>query len=343
MTGMLASRAARRRGITYTILVAVTLVMMAFSSNPLVLEFQRGVGFALRPIQGALDHVGTGITSIVAAVGEIDSLRIDNAQLRQEKDRLAAENARLAEIRRENEQLTALLQLRSGFNYTTVAAEVIGRESSEFRRVATLNKGTGDGIAVGDVVIAQGGALVGRVMTVGSNFADILLITDTTSTVIGQLPSAATGEVVGQLGGVVVMDKIDATERVVVGQEVVTAGIQLSGGVRSPFPKGLLVGQVVDVRRSANAVVQTAFLLPAAPLDKLEYVLVITNYHGGLPPLDQQPADCRPVASGGTLPGNERPCATPSPRPSAAGSGKPAPKPSPRASAARIPKPSASR
>ncbi|HEY0444785.1 MAG TPA: rod shape-determining protein MreC [Candidatus Limnocylindrales bacterium] len=340
---MLASRAARRRGITYTILVAVTLVMMAFSSNPLVLEFQRGVGFALRPIQGALDQVAGGITSIAAAVGEIDSLRIDNAQLRQEKDRLTAENARLAEIRRENEQLTALLQLRSGFDYSTVPAEVIGRESSEFRRVATLNKGTDAGIAAGDVVIAQGGSLVGRVVTVGSNFADILLITDTTSTVIGQLPNAATGEVVGQLGGVVVMDKIDATERVDVGQEVVTAGIELTGGVRSPFPKGLLVGQVVDVRRSANAVVQTAFLLPAAPLDKLEYVLVITNYQGGLPPLDQQPTDCGPVGSAGTLPNNERPCATTPPKPTARPSAKPIPKPSLKASAKPLPKPSASR
>lgn len=256
---------------------------MAFSSNPAVLDFQRGIGSALRPIQGALDGVAGGVTSIVGAIGEIDSLRVDNLQLRQEKERLTAENARLAEIRRENEQLTALLQLRTGFRYETVAAEVIARESSEFRRVATLGKGTNDGIGVGDVVIAQGGALAGRVVNAGPNFATVLLITDTTSTVIGQLPSAATGEVVGQLGGVVTMDKIDATERVEVGQAVVTAGIELTGGVRSPFPKGLLIGQVVDIRRDPNAVVQTAYLLPAAPLEKLEYVLVIIGYQGGLP------------------------------------------------------------
>ena len=317
MSSLLASRAARRRGITYTILLAVALVLMAFSSNPLVLDFQRGMGYAFRPIQGALDGVAGGVTSIIVAIGEIDSLRIDNVQLRQEKERLTAENARLAEIRRENEQLTALLQLRSGFQYETVAAEVIARESSEFRRVATLGKGTDDGIAVGDVVIAQGGALAGRVVNAGPNSAEVLLITDTTSTVIGQLPSAATGEVVGQLGGVLIMDKIDATERVEVGQEVVTAGIELTGGVRSPFPKGLLVGQVVDIRRDANAVVQTAYLLPAAPLEKLEYVLVITSYQGGLPPIEEQPTECGPVGSAGTLPNNEQPCATRSPQPPA--------------------------
>ena len=77
---------------------------------------------------------------------------------------------------------------------------------------------------------------------------------------------------------------------------MVTAGIELAGGVRSPYPKGLLIGQVVDVQRDANDVVQTAFLEPAADLDQLEYVLVITDYEGGLPPIEEQPIRLRPGA-----------------------------------------------
>ncbi len=124
----------------------------------------------------------------------------------------------------------------------------------------------------------------------GPEASTLVLLTDATSTVIGQLvTSAATGAVVGQLGGVLVMDRIDATERIDLGAEVVTAGIELAGGVRSPYPKGLLIGQVVDVSRDANDVVQTAFLQPAANLDKLEYVLIITDYEGGLPPIEEQP------------------------------------------------------
>ena len=96
---------------------------------------------------------------------------------------------------------------------------------------------------------------------------------------------------------------------------MVTAGIELSGGVRSPYPKGLLIGQVIDVRRDANAVVQTAFLEPAVDLDKLEYVLVITDYEGGLPPADQQPTT--PDEPDGTLPDSEQPYVSPSPCPEA--------------------------
>jgi hypothetical protein len=95
------------------------------------------------------------------------------------------------------------------------------------------------------------------------------------------------------------MRDIDATEEVPLGEEVLTAGLELGGGVRSPYPKGLLLGQIVDVQRDANAVVQTAYLEAAADLEKLEYVLVITDYEGGLPP----PGEGEFVDPDGVLPG----------------------------------------
>jgi rod shape-determining protein MreC len=296
---------------------------MAFSSNPLVREMQNGVGYAFRPVQGALDGVARGVSSVAAAIAEIDRLRVDNAALRTENDRLSAENARLEEIRRENETLTGLLQLRAGLDFKTTAATVIARESSEFRRLVVLDKGTDHGIAVGDVAVVAGGALAGRVTEVGPSSAKVLLLTDSGSTVIGQLTTnAATGEVVGQLGGVLIMREIDSSESVAVGDEVVTAGIELGSGVRSPYPKGLLIGQVVDTHRDANSVVQTAFLQPAAELDKLEFMLVITDYNGGLPPIEQQPVDC---GGGGVLPQGEQPCLAPSAKPPASHPATPKP------------------
>jgi rod shape-determining protein MreC len=314
MNSILTSRTTRRRLIAYVLLLATTLILMAFSQSAPVNELQRGVGFAFRPVQSALDGVGSGVTSVFSAITEMDQLRASNQALTQEVDRLRDENDRAQEIQRENDQLTALLQLRSGLSFTTAAATVVGRESSEFRRVITLDKGSDDGIAEGDVVIAAGGGLAGRVMDVGPNFAHVRLMNDTESTVVGQVrSSAATGEVVGQLGGVLVMSNIDATEKLKLGDEVVTAGIELGGGIRSPYPKGLLIGQIVDIRRDTNAVVQTAYLDPAVDLDKLEYVLVITNYDGGLPDPNQQPTS--QTNPDGTLPDSEQPYVTPSPSP----------------------------
>ncbi len=318
MTTLSTDRITRRRSIVFVGLLSACLVLMAFSSNPLIREFQNGIGFAFRPIQGVLNDVASGVASIGAAVAEIDRLRVDNGTLRADNERLLTENTRLQEIARENVLLTDLLQLRAGFDYQTAAANVISRESSEFRRVITVDKGTNAGISVGDVVVAGGGALAGRVIEVGPDSATVVLLTDGTSTVIGQLVSnAARGQVVGQLGGVLVMEQIDSSDEIALGDEVVSAGIELGGGVRSPYPKGLLIGQVVDIRRDANAVVQTAYLQPAADFEKLEFVLVILDYEGGLPPLEEQPIDCTDPDGGATLPEGEQPCIPATPRPKA--------------------------
>jgi rod shape-determining protein MreC len=314
MTALLNDRRTRRRSITYGVLLATSLGLMVFSSSPPVQELQKGVAFAFRPVQTAVDSVARGVGSLVATIGEIDTLHRTNDQLTSENATLSAENARAKEVERENQILTGLLQVQSGLGFQSVGATVIGRETSEFRRVVTIDVGTDGGIVVGDVVVADGGALAGRVTAVAGGSATVLLINDTSSTVIGQLGSnQATGSVIGQLGGVLVMENVDSTERVQVNDQVVTAGIDLGNGVRSPFPKGLLIGTVVDDQRDANAVVQTAFIQPAVNLDKLEYVLVITNYKGGLPPVDQQAVPC--PSGGATLPAGEQPCVTASPSP----------------------------
>jgi rod shape-determining protein MreC len=285
---------------------------MAISSSPLITEFQNAMAFALRPVQGVLHDVTETVASAVGAVSEIDRLHTDNDALRRENDQLTAENARAQALQRENEQLSALLQLRSGFSYKTAAAVVIARESSEVRRSVTLSKGSDAGIAKGNVVIAEGGALVGRVADVGPNFSIVTLISDRTSTVIGQTETnAAKGDVVGQLGGALIMENIDSTETVQPGEQVLTAGIELPGGIRSPFPKGLLIGQVSDVRHEASSVVQTAYLQSTIDLEKVAYVLVVLDYVGGLPGPDDTPIDCN---AGGPLPGGEQPCIEPSPR-----------------------------
>jgi rod shape-determining protein MreC len=318
MSTMFATRASRRRAVAFTALLAVSLILMAISSSPMITGFQSAVGFALRPVQGAIHDVADTVAGTVAAVGDIERLHTDNAALRHENERLTTENVRAKATEQENEQLTGLLQLRNSFQYETAAAEIIARESSEARRSVTISKGTDADIAVGDVVIAEGGALVGRVSQVGPNFAIVVLISDRSSTVVGQTEkSAAKGEVVGQLGGALIMQNIDSTETVAPGEQVLTAGIQLAGGIRSPYPKGLLLGEVTDVKRDANSVVQTAYLQPSADLEKVAYVLVVLDYVGGLPDAGDTPVDCSQTGRGGSLPGGEQPCIEPSTAPRA--------------------------
>ena len=71
---LFATRAARRRAVAFTILLSISLILMAISSSPAVTEFQNAMGFALRPVQGAIHDVADTVAGAFAAVGEIDRL-----------------------------------------------------------------------------------------------------------------------------------------------------------------------------------------------------------------------------------------------------------------------------
>jgi rod shape-determining protein MreC len=294
----LQDRRTRRRATTFGALLAVSLVLVVISDTAPLREFQKGIGFAFAPIQGLLSSTTRGLVGVFSTIAEIDQLRQRNVELEGQNEQLRAQTQGYLELQRELKQISDLLGLKTSISYRTVAAQVIGREASPFQRVISIDAGSDKGVAVDDVVIGGGAALAGRVVEVGRDYARVLLISDTASTVIGlDSTSGATGEVIGRLGGTLTMQNIAVTEQVAIGDQVVTAGIDLGNGIRSAFPKGLVIGRIVDVRKEPNAVVQSAFLEPEADLDKLEYILVITGFSvPEIPPAGSTPSPS-PTAS----------------------------------------------
>lgn len=281
---MLTTPTAKRQAIAYVGLIVLSLLLLAFSSSVPLLELRRGISFAMAPVQATLRDATRQVTSIFAAVGQIEQLRDENAELQRRLDQLEIENQQLEIVRRQNEELAALLEVRSSLEQKTVAGEVISRLISGQERVISIDSGADAGVRVDDPVVAGGGALVGQVIEVGPNYSRVMLLSDTRFDVAGMLEtSRATGDVRGQLDRPLTMEAIPATDTVVLGEAVVTAGIDLGGGIRSPYPKGLLIGTVVDIERSPNQVVQSALVQPAAALDRLEYVLVIVDYQTDFP------------------------------------------------------------
>lgn len=278
---MLTSSGARRQGVAYALLVALSILLLAFSSSPPLLELQRGVNFAVAPLQHSLRDATRHVGSWFAALAEIERLRAANEDLSRQVQELQAQLRQAETIRLQNQQFAELLEVRSSLAYDTVAAEVISRRTTDLERVVTLSKGTESGIAVNDVVIGGGGALVGQVVEVGNGFSQVHLLSDTRFRVVGTTEtSRASGLITGRLERPLAMIHIPATEEIAVGETIVTAGIDLGDGIRSPFPRGLLIGTVIDVEAAPADVTQSAFIDPAVRLDRLEYVLVIVNYEG---------------------------------------------------------------
>lgn len=315
------SKAARRQIALYVSLLVISILLIAFSASGPLLELRKGVGFALTPIQETLRQGTRTVTSIFGTINEIEQLRQSNQDLTRRIQEVEAENQRLQSLAAENQQLAALLGVRSSLAYTTVAAEVINRLTTDQERVISIDRGSDAGIAIDDPVVAEGGALVGKVVEVGPNFSRILLVTDSRTNVAGLIEaSRAIGDIHGNGERPLQMTNIPATDTVNLGETVVTAGIELETGIRSSYPKGLLIGTIVDVQRQPNQLFQTALVQPVATLDRLEYVLVIVDYEGGLPDASPGPGQSpvvTPTQAPSTVPSSSAP-ATPASSPAPA-------------------------
>jgi rod shape-determining protein MreC len=203
---------------------------------------------------------------------DLRHVRQQNQNLQETIDRLRLEQASLLEDARQGERLQALLQFQQRYIYSTVPAQAIGSSGSDQSRVFYLDKGSSDGLKPDMAVITADG-IVGKVRDVFSHTAQVLVINDQTSGAGVILETTRTrGILTGNASGLLEIVGILADDRIKPGENVFTAGGDLI------FPRGLPVGTVEKVVRDPD---RDAFIdiivKPAAHLDRLDEVLVITN------------------------------------------------------------------
>ena len=276
---MLNDRTTRRRVIVFVVLVGLCLGLLVVSGSSPVQELRRGVLYAVTPVQETLSDGTRAVTDVLGAFGEIESLRRENLALESSVQQLQEQLGTLDAVMEENRRLTRLLEVRDRLEFETVAAGVTNREATQFERVITIDRGTDAGITRGAPVLSEGGALAGKVTEVGNGWAAVMLISDTRSLVTGlDTRTRATGEVTGRLSAPLAMANIPVTDKISVNDRVVTAGIDLGKRYRSFVPRNIPIGRVVDVQQEPGSIVQTALVQPSADLDKIEDVLVITDF-----------------------------------------------------------------
>lgn len=235
--------------------------------------FQTIVRPAQSTVSGAVFQAG----ELVNQQQSVEKLQEKNSYLETEMNRLLIENIQLRELERENQRLRELLNYTRNnphFDYTTAAVvgKVIGADPSNLLYTIFVDVGAKDGIAKDMPVVTHRG-LVGRVVQVGPNSAQILLIIDPVSSVNVVLQnSRVTGVVRGQLGATLVLERIPQGETVLPGDLVLTSGL---GGT---FPDKLVVGQVTEVFQRDLDLFQTANVRSTVDFGDLETVLILTTF-----------------------------------------------------------------
>jgi rod shape-determining protein MreC len=214
---------------------------------------------------------------------DLRHVRDENQDLKKTVDRLRLEQAALLEDARQGQRLQAMLGFQEKYIYSTVAAQVYGSSGSDRSHVFYIDKGAREGLKPDMAVITADG-IVGKVRDVFLHTAQVLAVNDATSGAGVILESTRIrgilrGDAVGRLEVV----GVTADQRIKPGEPILTAGGDLI------FPRGLPVGVVEKVVNDPERDGMIDILVkPAAHLERLDEVLVITSTEPRFSPEQQQ-------------------------------------------------------
>ena len=182
---------------------------------------------------------------------------------------LKRENSRYQELLLANKRLRDLLNFQEGTDEPILAARVIGWDSSGLFKSIIIDKGKDDGLKINMPVVNSEG-VVGRVISVSPNYAQVLLITDQNSAVDGLVQgSRGRGMLKGDGSSECFFDYVIKTHDINTDDTIVTSGL---GRI---FPKGLYLGIVKRINDSPNKLFKDVRVIPAVDFSKLEEVLII--------------------------------------------------------------------
>ncbi len=275
------NRPSRPKGIWIVVAAAVLAVvtfvvssLMGGSANPV-----SGVlGVITTPLRGAVSSFANWVENRYDYAFRYDALVEENELLKQRIAELEALNRDSADAMEENEVLRDILELdQKRKDFVWELAHVTARGATNWSSTVTLNKGSHHGISAGNCVVDRYGNLVGVVEEVSLNWCTVITVIDPElemGALVARTNSAAILEgdftLMGQ--GKLKLSYLPETTLLLSGDEVLTSGM---GGV---YPSGLKVATIDELRTEPSGMGRYAVLSPAADLDELHQVFIITQF-----------------------------------------------------------------
>lgn len=258
------------------IFAAVCVVLMILDQNGRLIGIKGLILRPVLPVQSGLTSLAGSAQSVVNLFYDLGTLRQRNQDLQELADRLTVENVRLRDIEIEDANLRSLLNFRqSNPNFVMRGGQIVGRvvgRDPNFLKYLVIDLGSNQGIAAGMPVMSDVG-LVGRIIEVNASSSKVLLITD---------PNSAVNVIVQGSRILGVLQGVDGSNPVVnylTQDAVISPGdIVLTSGLGESLPKGLVIGQILSVRRRDYEMFQQAEVRPTVNFGRLELVLVITDF-----------------------------------------------------------------
>ena len=231
----------------------------------------------LTPIRTGASKLTEQAQRVYNYMFEYESLEAENERLKEQLANLEQDARNSDAVSRENQRLRDLLELKTAHeDYSLVDGYIISRSSQEWSSTFTINRGSRSGIKAGMCAVTANGELVGLVSEVGPGYAVIKSVLDSSLEIAATIAASGyNGMVQGAyssgLKGLLRMDYLPSSSVIRNKDEVVTSGSTV-------YPRGLIIGNVVDAGFDDTGVAKYAILKPAVELGSLEQVFIITAY-----------------------------------------------------------------
>ena len=237
-------------------------------------------------VQGILTPFRAGANALTKQAEQLYGYMFRYEALSAENEALKAQIAEMEDTARqadatarENARLREQMGLLSyNDDYRTVDAYIISWSATDWTSTFTINRGTNTGIQPNMCVITANGEVVGLVVECGANYAVVKTVQDSTLEISATIASSGYNGMVsgGYESGrkdLLRMDYLDSSAIIRNNDQVVTSGSTI-------YPKGLILGHVVDAGFGDTGVAKYAVLEPAAEIGSLEQVFIITEFGG---------------------------------------------------------------
>ncbi len=270
---MLTTKRSDRALPTFITLLVIGVLLMTFDvrleGGGVVGVLRSGTQAIVSPLQRMAAYVVTPVANALDSLSNVASLREQNAALSAE---LAEAQASLVAVQDQLAKLELLEQIYDlGTDDQTVGrtvANVIGSVDAAL----IIDKGTNDGVLVGQPVIDTNGYVVGTVKSASAGSATVLPITATREG-LTVLIGSQTGTLVSrafssELGLEMDLDVFDAREPVLAGDRVLTSAASTA------YPAGLPVGEVIE-DASPESTSLTTTVRPFVDAESLRFVIVL--------------------------------------------------------------------
>jgi len=228
------------------------------------------LGQVLMPLHQLAAAPLNGWRYLAAFLTTQQSLLAENERLKQEALLLSQRVQRLSPLREQNQRLRELLGSARQMDETVLIAELTGTDPNPFSQRILINKGSTDGVFLGQPVLDARG-LLGQVVELMPQSARVLLLSDNNHSIPVQVSRNGLRAIASGTGDPARLELHHLSSTA----DIKEGDLLLSSGLGQRFPAGYPVARVKQVTQDPSQPFINVLAEPTAVFDRSRYLLLI--------------------------------------------------------------------